>query len=282
MAMFKQMIGRGTRLFPDEDKLSFDIIDYSGASALFGDPEFDGPPERIDREEIDDEGKVVKDTVVEEPEPIFDPGEPVDGDEAIDPDEFVDEPLAKFYVEDVEVWVTAEATYHLDPATRRLRLVEYRDFVTETVRSLYPDPTELRSKWATRVGRQDVLDALGAHGIDAAELIDRTGLLDADPIDVLVYLAWNQPLASRTDRARRVRKEYAEFFEAYQPAAREVLGYLLDKYAEHGISQLDDPGVLQVPPLSSLGTPVEIAGRFGSTEALRAAVSKLSELVYVA
>ena len=34
MALFKQMIGRGTRLFPDEDKLSFDIIDYSGATRL--------------------------------------------------------------------------------------------------------------------------------------------------------------------------------------------------------------------------------------------------------
>ncbi len=282
MAMFKQMIGRGTRLFPDEDKLSFDIIDYSGASGLFSDPEFDGPPERVDREEIDDEGNVVKDTVVEEPEPIFDPGEPVDRDDAIEPDHLDDEPLAKFYVEDVEVWVTAEATYHLDPATHRLRLVEYRDFVTETVRSLYPDPTELRSMWASRVGRQDVLDALAVRGIDPAELIDRTGLVEADPIDVLVHLAWNQPLATRTDRARRVRKEHAEFFVAYQPAAREVLGYLLDKYAEHGISQLDDPGVLQVPPLSSLGTPVEIADRFGSVDALRAAVSKLSELVSVA
>ena len=74
MALFKQMIGRGTRLFPDEDKLSFDIIDYSGATALFGDPEFDGPPERVDREEIDEEGNVVDDTVVEEPEPTFDLG----------------------------------------------------------------------------------------------------------------------------------------------------------------------------------------------------------------
>lgn len=282
MALFKQMIGRGTRLFPDEDKLSFDILDYSGASALFSDPEFDGPPERIVREEIDDEGNVVEDIVVEEPEPIFDSGEPEDGDDAVDPDDLDEEPLAKFYVEDAEVWVTAEATYHLDPQTHRLRLVEYRDFVTETVRTLFPDPSELRSKWASRVGRRDVVDALGLHGIDPAELIERTGLFDADPIDVLVHLAWNQPLATRTDRARRVRKEHADFFDAYQPAAREVLGYLLDKYAEYGISQLDDPGVLQVPPLTSLGTPVEIASRFGSVEALRAAVSKLGELVYAA
>ncbi len=282
MAMFKQMIGRGTRLFPDEDKLSFDIIDYSGASALFSDPEFDGPPERIDREEVDDEGKVVKETVVEQPEPIFELGDSPGTGESLDPDDLIEEPRAKFYVDDGQVWVTAEAAYHLDPDTNRLRLVEYREFVTETVRSLFPDPAELRSKWASRVGRLDVLDALGVHGIDPEELIERTGMVDADPIDVLVHLAWNQPLASRTDRVNRVRKEHADFFDAFQPAAREVLGYLLDKYADHGISELDDLAILQVPPLSSLGTPVEIANSFGSADALKAAMSRLSELVYVA
>lgn len=40
IALFKQMIGRGTRLFPDEDKLSYDIIDYSGATRLFAGPEW--------------------------------------------------------------------------------------------------------------------------------------------------------------------------------------------------------------------------------------------------
>jgi type I restriction enzyme R subunit len=79
-----------------------------------------------------------------------------------------------------------------------------------------------------------------------------------------------------------VRREHAEFFETFQPTAREVLSYLLDKYAEHGISELDDLGVLEVPPLSSFGTPAEIADRFGSAAALRSAVSRLGELVYVA
>lgn len=79
-----------------------------------------------------------------------------------------------------------------------------------------------------------------------------------------------------------MRKEHADFFDDYQPAAREVLGHLLDKYAEHGVSQLDDLEILQVPPISSLGSPAEIAGRFGSAEALRDAVSKLGELLYAA
>ena len=280
MALFKQMIGRGTRLFPDEDKLSFDIIDYSGATALFNDREFDGAPEQVVHEEIDEEGNVTVDTVVEQPEPIFEPttgeGEP----DEISPDDI--EPRIKFYVDDAEVWVTAEAVYHLDPATERLRLVEYRDFVAETVRSLFPDANELRSRWASRVGRQDVLDALARHGIDAEDLVERTAMADADPLDVLVHVAWNQPLATRVERARRVRREHEAFFVEFRPAAREVLTYLLDKYAEHGISELDDLAVLEVPPLSSLGTPAEIAARFGSADALRAAVSRLTELVYVA
>ncbi len=201
MALFKQMIGRGTRLFPDEDKLSFDIIDYAGATTLFADPDFDGPPERVDDEVIDDEGNVVTETVVEESEPPFDAE---DDEGLVDPDQLDAEPRFKFYVDDVQVWVTAEATYHLDPETQRLRLVEYRDFVTETVRALFPDPVALRSQWAERPGRQDVRDALEAHGIDADELGVRTGLSDADPIDALVHLAWNQPLATRVDRVRRV------------------------------------------------------------------------------
>jgi len=282
MALFKQMIGRGTRLFPDEDKLSFDILDYSGATALFNDPEFDGSPEELVREEIDDKGNVTVDTVVEQPEPIFEPAGDPGAPDDIQPDDLDVEPRAKFYVDDGEVWVTAEAVYHLDPETERLHLVEYRDFLAETIRSLFPDANELRSRWRSRVGRADVLDALARHGIDADDLLERTAMADADPIDVLVHVAWNQPLATRIERVRRVRSEHEAFFKEFQPAAREVLAYLLEKYAEHGISELDDLAVLEVPPLSSLGTPAEIAARFGSPAALRSAVARLGELVYVA
>ena len=182
----------------------------------------------------------------------------------------------------MQVWVTSEAIYQLDPETDRLRLVEYRDFVASVVRTLFPDPTNLRSRWVSRVGRQDVLDELAARGIDASELADRTGLVDADPLDLLVHLAWNQPLATRTDRARRVRKDHVAFFDAYRPEAREVLATLLEKYAEHGISQLDDLGVLEVPPLSALGSPTEIAITVRLVRRARHAVKKLGELLYVA
>jgi type I restriction enzyme R subunit len=279
MAMFKQMIGRGTRLAPDVDKLSFDILDYSGATALFSDPEFDGPPERVAREEIDEAGKVITDTVIEQPDSrLGDPTDQIAGE--IREDEVV--PRGKYYVDGADVVVTAEAIYHLDPATQRLRLVEYRDYVADAVRTLFPAPNELRVRWQTRVGRQLVQDALASVGIELTEMPERAGLPDADPLDILVHLAWNQPLATRRDRTRRVRREHLDFFETHQPAARVVLDQLLDKYAEHGISQLDDLGVLEVPPLSALGSPTEIAVRFGSPAALHDAVEALSTLLYAA
>jgi len=180
------------------------------------------------------------------------------------------------------VWVTAEALYQLDPTANRLRLIEYRDYVSDTVRTLYPDSTDLRASWSTGPGRQEVAAALAARGIDANELADRSGLGEADPIDVLVHLAWNQPLASRSDRVRRVRKEHADFFDRYRPEARAVLDELLAKYAEHGVDQLDDLAVLQVPPLSELGSPAELAARFGGVDKLRAAVGELQDHIYAA
>ena len=159
--------------------------------------------------------------------------------------------------------------------------MEYRDFVTETVRSLFPSANELRAKWASRVNRREVLDALGEHGIDADELGDRTGLPDADPIDVLVHLAWNQPLATRTDRVRRVRKEHADFFDAFQPAAREVLEYLLDKYAEYGITELGKPWCAPGPAVVVTWYSGRVARRFGSPGEWRTAQTRLSELIYV-
>ena len=278
IALFKQMIGRGTRLFPEENKLSFDVIDYAGATRLFSDPEFDGPPERVDVEEIDTEGNVLEEATVEEPE--FDAGNPADV--TIDPDDLDQPPLSKYYVDEGEVWVTAEAIYHLDPATERLRLVEYREYVAETVRQLFPDINELRSRWSSRVGRDDVRDMLAGRGIEVGELAQRAALVDADPLDILVFIAWNMPLASRADRARRVWAKHTAFFEAYQPAARQVLTLLLDKYATHGVSELDDLAALSTMPLSELGSPTEIAGRFGSAEGLRSAVEQLGKLIYAA
>lgn len=59
MPEFKQIIGRGTRLFPEAGKFSFDIIDFVEATRLFNDPLFDGPPLRLLRDITDEDGRIV-------------------------------------------------------------------------------------------------------------------------------------------------------------------------------------------------------------------------------
>jgi type I restriction enzyme R subunit len=54
MVEFKQIIGRGSRLYPDKGKRSFEIVDYVGATRHFADPAFDGYPLHVVREEVDE------------------------------------------------------------------------------------------------------------------------------------------------------------------------------------------------------------------------------------
>lgn len=275
MVEFKQIIGRGTRLYPDEDKLTFDIIDYTGATWLFEDPEFDGPPEDLIVEEIDESGQPSEPIQVAEPEPVF--------DDSADPEDVDSREPRKFYVEGTEVRLVAEGFYVPDAESGRLRLIEYGDYVAQEVRRLFPDAGDLRQRWRSRPGRAEVIEALASRGISFDELADRTGLSSADPFDLLVHLAWNTPVVSRRDRVRRVHTESAGFFESFAEQARSVLEDLLEKYAEHGITQLDDLRVLEVPPIPERhGTVLEIAKKFGGRDRLHEAIASLEELLYSA
>jgi type I restriction enzyme R subunit len=274
---FKQIIGRGTRIYEDVDKLSFEIIDYSGATALFEDPEFDGPPERVASEEIDDEGNVHQEQIVAEPEQPF--GEP----DELEEEEVEGEARKKLYVDDTPVYLVAEGYRILDPKTGKLKLVEYSDYVKDQVRKLFDGQPELLGRWRTQEGRKTIRELLAERGIFLDEVADQAGLQELDPLDVLAHLAWNTPATSRRDRARRLQSEHGDFLDGFQPQAREVMELLLEKYAEFGIAELEEPlEVLKVAPLNELGTPVEIAARFGGGGQLRGAVDKLGALLYAA
>lgn len=272
---FKQMIGRGTRLYPDEDKLSFEIIDYSGATALFEDPDFDGPPERVVKEEVDEEGEVVEEEEVQEPEPAF--GEDVEADE----EDLEERDARKWYVEDAPVYLVAEGFYLPDPESGRLRLVEYGEYVAGQVRRLFADSAALQSRWRTHEGRDEVERAFSERGISVEELAERLKMPEVDPFDLLVHVAWNAPAVTRRERAQRVQQEQAKFFADFAPEARAILDALLEKYAEFGPGELTLES-LEVAPLAQMGSPVEIARRFGGPEGLRKAVDDLQGFLYAA
>jgi type I restriction enzyme R subunit len=271
---FKQIIGRGTRLYPEKDKLSFTILDYAGATRLFADPNFDGEPERITEEAIYPTAEEHAPLAGVEEEPEWGKAE----DAVVEPGQ--EPPPRKYYADGVEVAISAEVVYELDSTGKKQRVVAYTDYTREQVRHLYPTPAELRTEWMDVEHRAAIVEALAERGIDFSTLAEATKQPDADPFDLLVHVAWNTPLRTRRERAERVRTERNDFWDRYTPEARAVLSDLLDKYTDHGVTQLDDLQILEVPPLSERGTPVEIAGLFGGSAQLRQAVTELQSILY--
>lgn len=293
MTEFKQIIGRGTRLREDYGKFFFNILDYTGtATRHFADTEFDGDPEFISEEEIDDNGDTTITTIVdpgdddkpendeghEDIEDTFDPPQPPI---IIEPPIVRDEP-AKYYVVTGSVNIATHVTRDLDAEGKQLRVTEFRDYTGEVVRSLFPDVATFRHGWADPERRAEILAALQEKGIDTIEAAEALGNPEADPFDLLSGIAWNAPVLTRKERASQLRSDKPDFFTAFSEPARQILDTLLSKYAEHGPSEFTIPDSLKTPPLSDLGNPTELAQRFGGAEPFRAAVHQLQELLYAA
>jgi len=276
MTEFKQIIGRGTRVRDDYGKLWFNIIDYTGsATRLFADPAFDGDPVLLTEEELTGIG-------VPRVTPL--PG-------AIEPSEqeaqpYVIEPPAderrKYYFDGGQVEIASHLVYELDPNGKQLRVVRYTEYAAESVRTLCPTAPELRALWADPVKRAEIIRRLEERGVSFAELADAAKQPEADPFDLLCYLAFNAPLRTRRERAQKLRETRKDLFERYGGEARQILEELLDKYAEHGDAQFALPDVLHVPPISAHGTVAEIINLFGGADKLRAAVTELQNQLYAA
>lgn len=273
MTEFKQIIGRGTRVRADYGKLWFSILDYTGsATRLFADPDFDGEP-------ID----TPTETPVSEPIPL--PEEPTESyAETVGPSRVLRETaeplLRKFYVDGGTIEIVAHVVYELDSNGKQLRVVRFTDYASEKVRSLWTSAAELRARWSKSQERTAIIEALQERGITFEQLADNVGQPEADPFDLLCYVAYNAPLRTRRERAERLLKGRADFWERFKPEAREILNQILDKYIEYGTAQFKVPDILKVPPISAHGNVLEIATKFGGAEHLRAALENMQNLLY--
>ncbi|HEY3414296.1 MAG TPA: DEAD/DEAH box helicase family protein [Armatimonadota bacterium] len=273
MVEFKQIIGRGTRVREDCDKLYFTILDYTGsATSNFADPDFDGDPAVSDEEQMDDEG-----VIVEGVDPPEKPGVTV----GVPPPPPYDTPQPrKFYVKDGEtVGIATELQLDLDKDGRRLAVTSITDLTARTVREMAASDAELRRRWADKSQRDAVLAELNEAGLDLDALAAEFHQPDADPLDLLCHVAWSIPVRTRGQRAAAARA-HAEFFQRYSPRAREVLQSILKTYEEHGPREFVLPDIFRIPPLSEYGNPSEIATLFGGPKQLKEAVDQLQAIIY--
>lgn len=294
---FKQIVGRGTRLYPDKGKTSFEIIDFVGASEHFQDPSFDGFPDQVIKDEVNDDGTVVEGAgddepegaSVSEPEPGFEVTDPTqqgrtdgdapggdsgDGFDGVDP-----APRTPYIVDEGSFEILAEALQIPDTSTGQLRLTNYGDYVARQVRLLADTPDELATLWCSAEQRDMAVAMLREHQIDVETLAGPKGE-DIDVFDLLLNVAWNQPTRTRAERVKQVRKRHHEELERKFGVARKVLEALLDRYAEQGIEDVTSIEVLNLPPISDLGSRREVVKQLGGGEEWRKTVATVQEWIY--
>jgi len=294
MVEFKQIIGRGTRVREDCGKLTFTILDYTGAATRnFADPDFDGDPALVTQEQIDATGRTTETTTIlpensgddiyinPDHAPASAVGEsPAPYNATANITDTPQPPRRKYYYDGGQVEIIAELVHELDADGKQLRVIKLTDYTAEKVRTLCATPDALRARWSDTAQRATILEELASRGIDYTTLAAHARHPDADPFDLLCHLAYNAPLQTRRQRADRVKKQETAFFAYYAPEAREILTALLEKYAADGELQFTLPDILKVPPLSDHGNVPEIIDKFGTPENLRNAVNKLQTLLY--
>ena len=265
MTEFKQILGRGTRIHEETDKLYFTLIDFRGATNHFADPEFDGDPAQI--YEPGDEDSIT-------PPDLDDHSDDGPTDDA--QPEPTDDVGTKVFVDGVSTKIVAERVEYLDPAGR-LVTESLRDFTRKALRKRFASLNDFLTHWRAADRKQVILAELAAEGLRVDVLLEELGR-DLDPFDLICHVAFDSKPLTRRERAERVRKH--DVFAKYGAKARGVLDALLTKYADDGVLNLDDPLVLTIPPLTELGTPVQLIREFGGKEGFVGAVRDLEAALY--
>ena len=119
---------------------------------------------------------------------------------------------------------------------------------------------------------------LEEHGIILDNLAEQVGKEYGD-FDLICHIAYDQPPLTRKERANNVKKR--NYFTKYGEQARTVLNALLDKYADKGISSIENPKVLNLKPFKDIGTPVEIINNvFGGKANYENALQELEQELF--
>jgi type I restriction enzyme R subunit len=280
MTLFKQIIGRGTRLREDLGKTWFTILDFKRATDNFADPTFDGDPVQIYEPKGDDP--------IAPPEPPpADPavrpelveGQPADPLGPLGPFAGGDgaEPPKKYIVGGmVTVAVARERVQYLN-AQGQLITESLRDYTRINLTRRFDSLDRFLQAWTDADRKAALLQELEGQGVLIDALADEVGR-DLDPFDLLLHVAYDQPPLTRRERARRAKQ--STVFTHYGPMARRVLDALLDKYADEGITTLEADNVLSLPPVNQLGLPVELVRAFGGRPQYLAAVRALEQALY--
>ncbi len=265
MTEFKQIVGRGTRIREKDGKTHFTIMDFRNITRLFADPDWDGPIE-VDESYSKQKPKPYPEykddpTIIHEPDPKPRPN----------PKPIVDKDGCR-----VEVINKVVSVY--DANGKLLRTESITDYTRKNINDTYVNLDDFINHWNAAEKKAEITDLMRESGIDLQALKIERNMENVDDFDFICHIAYGKKPLTRKERAENVKKR--DVFNRYGAEARKVFEALLDKYANDGISQLENRMVLKLDPFRQMGSPANIAKLFGGNKQYFSAVKELENLIY--
>ena len=239
---FKQIIGRGTRLYDGKDY--FTIYDFVKAHHHFSDPEWDGEP--LEPEPCSKCGFYPCQCETETPQPC-----PVCGKS---PCECEKEPcpicgqrpcvcnkMAKVVLADGKERTIQHmmCTTFWHPDGTPMSAQQFMELLFGKLPEFFKDEAELRAIWSAPDTRKQLLRGLAEKGFGHDQLAEMQKIIDAeksDLFDVLAYVAYTLPPQTRVVRAAMAKVAISTHFNTKQQI---FLDFVLSHYVNVGVYELD-------------------------------------------
>jgi len=189
----------------------------------------------------------------------------------------------KYVIDDVAVRIAVERSQYLD-ADGKLITEDYRvllkDNIRATLRAQFGSLSGFLQRWQTAERKQAIIDELTEQGLPLEVLQQAVNNgQELDLFDLVSHVAFDQKPLTRRERAKQVKKR--DIFSKYGGQARAVLDALLEKFADHGVQDMEDAKVLELPPFDRFGSKTQIRrGIFGGVEHYTQAVNELERALY--
>lgn len=261
---FKQMIGRGTRIFEKKEKMNFEILDFRGATQLFE----KGFDDDVEPEDYSDRKKDKKD----DKQPKKD-----GGDGGTQPPK---EQHKKYHVDGHDIKIVHEVVQFLGEDGKTLFTERLSDFTRKAIKKHYPTLDAFRGAWSQADKKQAILDELAENNVllDAVRE-ENPDLADCDYFDIICHVAFDQKPLTRKERIDGVKKR--NYLAKYEGQARKVVEGLMEKYGEVGVTNIENPQILSLNPFAQIAKrPRIMKGIFKSPEEYNEAVRDLENELY--
>ena len=244
MVEFKQIVGRGTRLFDGKDY--FTIYDYFDNYKHFADSEWDGeilePIEPRPPKEPKDEKEPCG--VCEQSSCICNMTEPEICEECHNipcvcetkPRQIIRVKLSDGKFADLDSMIR---TLFYSPDGKAISAEQFVRKLFEEIPKFFSSEADLREIWSLPDTRKRLLEELSEAGYSLTQLENLKNIVnasDSDLFDVLSYIAYHKDVVPRIQRATKAKLKIVD----YDAKKQEFLDFVLKQYVDNGIKELDD------------------------------------------